>query len=88
MGKKYKIVYDKKNCIGGLICVDIAPEFWRMDGAVATINNQKATKDKDKEELIFDEKDLSHNLEAAEGCPVAVIKIIDLETGEQLYPKE
>jgi len=84
----YKIVYDKKNCIGGLICVDIAPEFWRMDGAVATINNQKATKDKDKEELIFDEKDLSHNLEAAEGCPVAVIKIIDLETGEQLYPKE
>jgi ferredoxin len=88
MGKKYKILYDKKNCIAATLCVDIAPDFWRMEGDLATLVPGQAIKNDEVEELIFDEKDLPQNLEAAEGCPVAVIKIVDVETGEQIYPRK
>ncbi|MBS3126640.1 ferredoxin [Candidatus Woesearchaeota archaeon] len=87
MGKKYKIIYDKKGCIGGTICADVAPDFWKMEGDIATLTKPSAQKNEEYEELIIDEKDLQINIEAAEGCPVYVIKIIDLETGEQIVPK-
>ncbi len=87
MGRKYKIIYDKKGCIGGTVCAAFAPEFWKMEGELATLIKPEALKREDYEELIIDEKDLAVNVEAAEGCPVYVIKIIDLETGEQVVPK-
>lgn len=90
MGKKYKIVYLRKDCIGAGACEFAAPDFWKLDTEVniATIIHPAAIKTKDREELIIDEKDLEKNYEAAENCPVRVIEIYELETGKKIYPKE
>ena len=90
MGKKYKIVYLRKDCIGAGACESAAPLFWKLEieTALATIVHPDAQKTADREELIIDEKDLEANLEAAQVCPVLVIEIYDLETGEKIYPKD
>tara|TARA_Y100000310_G_scaffold166653_2_gene166347 strand:+ start:5905 stop:6150 length:246 start_codon:yes stop_codon:yes gene_type:complete len=78
---KYKIEYDKESCIGAFACSAVAEKFWiptqendKVDLKDATFNEE--TK---KFELIIDEKDFTINHEAAEACPVLVIKIIKLE---------
>jgi len=89
MGKKYKIVYKRDDCIGAGPCMAVAPDFWTLNEA----EDGRANICKEKEptvlengdmELIIDEADLEANMEAAEGCPVAVIHIYDVETGEKL----
>ncbi len=90
MGKKYKIIYDRGNCIGAAACAAVNPEFWiiKEDGK-ASIASAKKPQIKEKgviEEAIIDEKDLQANIEAANVCPVRVIKIIDLETGKEVAP--
>lgn len=71
---KYKIVYDRANCIGAGSCANMAPESWKMD------EDSKAT------QLIqeFDDDKLAENLEAAKGCPVNVIHIVEKASGKQL----
>ncbi len=70
-----KIIHNHKNCIGCNACVLIAPQSWRM--------NQKTG----KSELIGAEKkgnlfitdifecDKQANQDAAEACPMNIIKI-------------
>ncbi len=83
MGRKYIIEYEKEGCIGAGVCIAWAPKFWEF------INEQKATLKGSKDEkgiwrLEIDEKDLPQNIEAAQGCPVNVIKIFEKETGKQI----
>ncbi|MBS3165676.1 ferredoxin [Candidatus Woesearchaeota archaeon] len=89
MGKKYKIIYHRKGCIGAGACEAIAPELWlyEIETSLATLKDPATTKTADKEELIIDEKDFPKHLEAAQVCPVNIIEIYDLETGEKIYPK-
>ena len=84
MPKKYKVVYDREGCIGFGGCAAASP-FWEMveDGKKADLLGAKKNK-AGFFELIIDEKDFSKNKDAAEICPVKVIKIFDLETGEQV----
>ena len=75
--KKYKIEFDREACIGAAACCAVAPEQWvmREDG---------------KPDLIYPEigdDKLKENIEAAEVCPVRVIKIIDKKTGKVLAPQ-
>jgi len=89
MGRKYKIVYKRNECIGAGPCMAVAPEFWTLneaeDGKADIIKDMKPTKlENGDQELIIDEKDLQLNLEAAEGCPVNVIHIYDVESGKQI----
>ena len=75
--KKYKIEFDRVACIGAAACCAVAPENWvmREDG---------------KPDLIYDEigeDKLKENIEAAEVCPVRVIKILQKKTGQQLAPQ-
>ena len=88
MGKKYKIRYDRENCIGAASCVASAENFLTMDESAdgkADIPKEKNPTTKDGwQELIIDEKDLVKNIEAAKSCPVTVIHIIDMETGEEI----
>jgi ferredoxin len=75
--KKYKIEFDREACIGAAACCAVAPEQWvmRQDG---------------KPDLIYPEigeDKLKENIEAAEVCPVRVIKIIDKKTGKVLAPQ-
>lgn len=89
MAKKYKIIYHREGCIGAAPCTAVAPDFWTLndstDGKADLQKSKNPTKlDNGDFELIIEEKDLAENMEAAEGCPVNVIHIIDLETGEKL----
>lgn len=86
-GRKYRIVYDKAGCIGVGACEAAAPLFWKLlEDGKATFVPKEAKKNDTSEELIIDGKDFKVNLEAAEVCPVQVIKIFDEETKEQIFP--
>ena len=89
MGKKYRILFRRDECIGAGPCVAVAPDFWTLSESTdgkADIIAEKGPKtlDNGDVELIIDEEDLEQNMEAAEGCPVAVIEIYDLETGKRI----
>ena len=82
--KKYKIVYERSKCINAGPCYRAAPDFWKeVDNEVADLIGSKEN-EKGEFELIIEEKDLKRNLLAARTCPVNIIHIFDLETGEQL----
>jgi ferredoxin len=72
--KRYTIVYDRENCIGAGVCVAISPDNWYFDddGLASVVK------------VDIDEAEFQENYEAAEGCPVNVIKIYDNETGKQV----
>ena len=86
---KYKIVYERSGCIGVASCAAVNGEFWVMDQSgdekadIAKGKNPITTKE-GHQELIIEEKDLAKNIEAAENCPVNVIHIYNMETGEKL----
>ena len=70
---KYKIEYDREGCIGAGVCVSLCPENWSMS------DDGKATVAK----IVIDESELKKNKDAAEGCPVNVIHIVD-EKGNKI----
>ncbi len=89
--KKYKIIYERENCIGAAACAAVNPEVWTMDEAQdgkADIKSDKRPKklpNGDQElELELTEEELKINVESAQVCPVNVIHIIDLETGKRI----
>ena len=87
MGKKYRIIYDRSLCIGAATCVAINPKSWELnnnDNKADLINSKPKEGTPDTFELEIDESTFSIELEAAKGCPVNCIHIIDVETGEQL----
>ena len=73
---KYRIIFDREACIGAMTCVSASQAFWKIakDGKV-DLNGAKLNKKTGNYELIIDEKNLLENKEAAEVCPVNVIKI-------------
>ena len=89
---KYKIIFERKDCIGAATCTAAAPEFWKIEERTAKglINLQgkadliDSDYSSDIQERIIDEKDLAMNLSAANSCPVHIIHIINLETGEKI----
>jgi ferredoxin len=90
--RTYRIVFDRKNCIGAAACAAVAPEFWVMkdDGKADLIGHK--IDETGMQVLIVKESQLSKegknilavNREAAEVCPVQVIHIYDDETGEKI----
>ena len=81
--KVYRIWYDRPGCIGAAACVAIAPKVWVMnkDGKADLIGGKQISES--EWELEIDD-DLQINIDAAQGCPVNVIKIFDKETGEKI----
>lgn len=77
---RYKIRFDAENCIGTGRCSEVAPEFWSLNLSAGIAEPLQPT---------FGEEDLEENLEAAKACPAkngkGVIRIIDRETGEEIY---
>ena len=71
---KYKIVFDRDNCIGAYACMAIAPDTWQEgdDGKAIMVKE------------FFDEEELKKQVEAARACPVNVIKIFNEDTGEEV----
>ena len=85
MGKKYLVEYDREGCIGAASCVAVDPENWELveDGKANLKNSKKGSK-KGYYLREIDESELEKWKEAADSCPVLVIHIKDLETGEKI----
>ncbi len=92
--KKYRIEYDRPGCIGAAICEVFDPEDFEMkdDGKADLLDSEESEEKTDwyTKEMEFDledpkDKERFNKLkQAAEGCPVNVIHIIDLETKKRL----
>ncbi len=74
-----KVVHFKKDCISCGACAAINPEFWEMDEeGLAQLKGSE--KKGDQWELkIKTLEDKASNQEAADVCPVEIIKIVDDE---------
>jgi len=89
---KYRIEFNRTDCIGAGACAAANPDHWvlRDDGKPALVDVGGKVVDKgdgkEHEELDFGEKYLEANTDAATVCPVLVIKIKKIETGEIIFP--
>ncbi|MDY6769237.1 MAG: ferredoxin [Candidatus Nanohaloarchaea archaeon] len=82
----YKIVYDRTGCIGAATCEALDPQdFELVEDGLADLKGGEETSDGIWEKEVPEERE-EEALEAAKGCPVNVIKIIDTDSGEQVYP--
>jgi len=73
--RKYTMRIDRSLCIGAATCVALAPKAWVLDDEAKAIIMESA--DQESDEALVN---------AAKGCPVAAITIIDNETGKQVFP--
>lgn len=72
--RKYTMTIDRSLCIGAATCVALAPKAWSLDTEAKAIILDTASEESD--EALLD---------AAKGCPVAAIKIVD-DAGKQIFP--
>ena len=81
---KYLIEYNRVGCIGASSCAAVAPQFWIMkdDGKADLLNGKQI--DENNWTFEVEEKDLELVKESAVVCPVKVIRIKNLDTGEYL----
>ncbi len=79
-------MYDRTGCIGAGTCEALDPDDFELveDGLADLIGGDEVSDGVWEKEVPEERKDDA--LEAAKGCPVNVIKIVDTESGEQLYP--
>ena len=85
--KKYKVVYDRTNCIAVLSCTSFYPERWAInkdDAKADLVGGQEEPAQPGIWTAEFTEEELERFKASAEVCPVNVIHIYDLETGEKL----
>lgn len=85
--KRYRIVYDREGCIGAAACVAAYPERWSLmdDGKADVIGEGvKRNDDNTEQTLEFTEEEFQKMMDSAQACPVNVIHIIDLESGQRV----
>ena len=84
--KKYRVVYDRKDCIGAAACTAVSKLWIIKEGGdgKADLLGAESKQNNDVQEKIIDETQLEEMLEAARVCPVNVIHIFDMETGEKI----
>tara|TARA_Y100000310_G_scaffold244886_1_gene249795 strand:- start:1796 stop:2053 length:258 start_codon:yes stop_codon:yes gene_type:complete len=83
---KYKVTYDREGCIGAAACVAAFEDMWEIDEegkAVILFKNVKKLGN-GLFEVEIDEGQLEKVKESAQVCPVNVIHIENLETGEKI----
>ncbi len=83
--KRYKITYDREQCIGAGACIAAFPERWEMaDDGKADLKGGKSNDDNSVQELEITENEFKQMMDSAQACPVLVIHITDLETKKRL----
>ena len=82
---KYRVEYLRKECIGAGVCAAMDPENFEMNA-----DGLADLKDSNQEGDIFVKEvdNLEEIKEAADGCPVRIIKVIEKETGKVISPPE
>ncbi|MEX0171375.1 ferredoxin [Streptomyces sp. LMG1-1-1.1] len=76
MGDRWRVEVDRSVCIGSGMCVNHAPDGFRLDTAR---QSHPVEPEADAGERV---------LAAAEGCPVEAILITLADGGEPVYPPE
>ena len=76
---KHKILHYKDECISCGACAAICPEFWEMDDEGMAHLKESVKVDSHWERIITTEDSKARNQEAAEACPVTIIKIEKIE---------
>jgi ferredoxin len=69
-----KIIQNHEGCIGCGSCVAVCPKFWEMNYEEAKAD-LKGAKKNEKGEQVLEVKEVECNKEAADVCPVNIIKI-------------
>lgn len=85
--KKYRIIYNRPDCIGAGACVTMHDKRWVMnpaDDRADLIGGKKVSDNPEVWELEFTEEELEQFKESAYVCPVNVIHIIEVETGNKI----
>ena len=72
---KLHIEIDCEECIGDGMCVNEAPETFELNDDSKAILRDGST------------DELEYILDAARACPLDIIKVVDKESGQQLYPE-
>ncbi len=88
----YKIVYDRRVCIGAAACAAVAPDFWKMaEDGKADLVKFELDKDgnqvllvKESEMTLEGKKAIEVHKDAAEVCPVQAIHVYDANTNEKI----
>jgi len=73
--RNYTITIDRSACIGAATCITLAPKAYVLDKEAKAILLDTAGEESDQALV-----------DAAKGCPVAAIKIVDDITGRQIFP--
>ena len=83
-GKKYRIIYDRQACIGAAACIAVFDKRWEM--APDNKANLKGGWQVNGDVWILDIDDLEFEdlKTSGEVCPVNVIHVFKLETGEKI----
>jgi len=76
---KFKILHFKKECISCGACAAICPEFWEMDDEGMAHLKGSTEADGHDELEINTEENRARNQEAADACPVQIIKLEKVE---------
>ena len=89
---KYKIIYDRKNCIGSFSCVVVGSKFWEVnEDNKADLKEGILNQETGFYERMIEQDDYNVALESAEVCPVTVISIERIEDDgkiTKIYPKD
>lgn len=74
MTRRLQIVIDYDRCVGSSICILTAPGVFALnDDRQSTVTDAQG-------------EDAEKVLQAAEGCPMLAISVVDSDTGERLFP--
>ena len=69
-----KIIQERKKCIGCGVCVAVCPKYWEMaEDGLAKLKGGKTDPKTGNDELEIES--IECNKDAAEACPVQIIKI-------------
>ena len=81
---KFRVVYDRENCIGAGTCVGANGEYWSIElDDKATLKDSVYDPETKMWILETDEKGVQKQIDAAKVCPVQVIHVYD-ENGNKL----
>ena len=78
---RYKILFDRKACIGSGACTSVCPENWEL------VEKNGEFKAKPKK-LEISEEEYASNSEAAAICPVECIKIEKIKSKKRMADEE
>ncbi len=77
-----KVVHYRDACIGCNSCVEVASDSWDMSSEDGKANLKRSTRKKNTYVADISDVEVEKNVEAAELCPMNIIRVLDDEGNE------